>query len=196
METDNWEEEFRRLTAELAEDETLQVDSEQHLDNEQVCVALILAPMDNPSVLQSLLRLTQTNVDVVKLNPWAAVWMEVTDTSSEEDDVAALLTGTRPVPPAVDAVARLISKISRHGAVVMVSWLFENAGIEAGISGMVTGKRYVAGEPEDDLDAGLLLNDLEQKAEDLLLGRTRPSDYAGEEKKRSWRDIFRGGDQG
>lgn len=192
MDTEDWEEEFKRLTAELAEDESLQVDQPNQLPGHRLCVALVLSPMDNPEVLRALLALTQNSVEVVKLNPWAAVWMEVSEETSAEDDAAALITGSRPVPDAVDKVARVISKISRHGSVVLVSWLFEDTGIEPGISGVITGKRYVAGEPEEDLDAGLLLNDLDQKSEDLLLGRARPSDYEDVKPKRRWRDIFRG----
>ena len=188
----NWEEEFNRLTAELADDEALKIDEPQHLEGQQLCVALILAPTDNPEFLEAVLRLTSTDAQVVQLSPWAAAWMEVAADGSPEDETAAFLTGSRPVPEPVDKVARVISRISRHGAVAVVSWLFEDAGLEPGVSGMITGKRYVGGEPEQDLDAGLLLNDMDQKTEDLLLGRTRPEDYSNE-KKHGWFGKRRGG---
>lgn len=190
--SEDWEAEFRRLTAELAEEAPLQMETPQHLEGQKLCVALILAPMDNPELLEALLRLTRIEAQVVKLNPWAAAWMEVAGESSEEEETAAFLTGSRPVPEPVDKVARVISRISRHGAVVLVSWLFEDMGLEPGVSGMITGKRYVGGEPEDDLDAGLLLNDLDQKSEDLLLGRKRPEDFPPESKKRGWFGRRRG----
>ena len=58
-------------------------------------------------------------------------------------------------------------------------------------SGQITAKRYVAGEPEEDLDAGLILNTLGEKGEDLLLGRKRPEDYPPDEPKRGF--FRRGG---
>ncbi len=181
----DWEEEFKRLTAELAGDEILQVDEPQHLEGQKLSIAVVLAPTDNPEFLEAVLRLMSADAQVVKLNPWAAAWMEVAASPSQEEETAAFLTGSRPVPEQVDKVARVISRISRHGAVAIVSWLSEDAGYEPGVSGMITAKRYVAGEPEEDLDAGLLLNDMDQKTEDLLLGRTRPEDYPTE-KKRGW----------
>lgn len=192
MNNADWEEEFKRLTAELAADNSLQMEEPpRHLEGQKLCVALVLAPTDNPDFLEAVLRLTKTSAQVVQLNPWAAAWMEVPAESSEEEETAAFLTGSRPVPRPVDQIARVISKISRHGAVAIVSWLFEDMGLEPGVSGMITGKRYIAGEPEQDLDAGLLLNDMDQKSEDLLLGRTRPEDYPVE-KKRGWFGRRRG----
>ena len=41
----------------------------------------------------------------------------------------------------------------------------------------ITAQRYVNGSSEDDIPAGLLLGAMPQATEDLLLGRTLPSDY-------------------
>lgn len=157
------------------------MDEPPKLAGERLCVALVLAPMDNEDALATLLRLTGIPSVVVNLKPWAAAWLEVPEpaTAGEEE----LLTGSRPVPQAVDRVARVISRLSRHGSVALVSWLYAEGGTEPGVSGVVTAKRYVGGEAENDLDAGLLLNNLDLKAEDLLLGRARPEDYA---KKKRW----------
>lgn len=185
----DFEEEFRKLTAELAADDTLRVDDGYHLEKGKLCVALVLAPMDNADALEALLKLTGTPASVVKLDPWAAVWMEVSGESSDEDEMMGILTGQRQVPNPVDKVARVISKLSGYGSVAVISWLSENEGFEPGVSGLITAKRYIAGEAEADLPAGLLMNSLDNKAEDLLLGRTRPEDYGDE--SGGWKRFFR-----
>ncbi|MFT0762395.1 hypothetical protein VRY54_04965 [Actinomyces sp. F1_1611] len=191
MAEQDWEEEFRRLTGELGEDEALQVDPPDHLEQGRLCVALVLAPFANPSPLRTLLQLTKATAEVVQLETFSAVWLELPDAATEEEEMAAFLTGTRPVPAEVDRIARVLSKLTRHGAVALLSTLFENAGMEPGVSGQITAKRYVGGEPEEDLDAGLILNTLGEKGEDLLLGRKRPEDYPPDEPKRGF--FRRGG---
>lgn len=96
---------------------------------------------------------------------------------SDEDELAALLADTRPLPPKVDKVARLVSRLSKYGAVAMMSWLVDGDGVEPGVSGQITAQRYVSGEPQDAIPAGVLLGSMPQAAEDLLLGRTTPADY-------------------
>ena len=88
-----------------------------------------------------------------------------------------LLTGTRPMPDAVDRVARAVSGLSKYGAVALMSWLVEGDGVEPGVSGRISAQRYVAGEPEETIPAGLLMGSMPQATEDLLLGRTTPADY-------------------
>ena len=53
----------------------------------------------------------------------------------------------------------------------------EGDGVEPGVSGRISAQRYVAGEPEETIPAGLLMGSMPQATEDLLLGRTAPADY-------------------
>ncbi len=168
--------EFERLTADLS-------------SSGNRCIALVLSPLDNAVALEGMLKLSGVNSQVVKLNPWAAVWMEMPWKSSEEEEMAAFLTGHRQPPVEVDQVARVVSRLSRYGAVTLTSWLNDNTGIEPGVSGMITAKRYVAGEPEDDLSAGLVLSAIDVRAEDLLLGHSHPDDN----ESGGWRKFFRPG---
>lgn len=195
MNDEDFEEAFRQLTADLArEEEFPPFDAILPTEGKRICVALVLAPFDSAEALAALLKITKTTATVVKLNPWAAAYLEVHG-QTEEDDAAALLFGSRPAPPEVDRVARIISKISRYGSVAIVSWLSEDNGLEPGVSGTVTAKRYVGGEPEDDISAGVLLGSIDDKAEELLLGKTRPEDYEEEDESGGWRRFFRPGRQ-
>lgn len=190
MEEHDFEEAFRRLTAELAKDDDFLADPpEEATGGRKICVALVLAPFDSAQALGALLKITNTAAEVVKLDPWAAAYLEVRGELPEED-ASTLLTGSRPAPPAVDRVARVISRISRFGSVAIVSWLSEDNGFEPGVSGMVTAKRYVGGEPEEDISAGVLLGSLGSRAEDLLLGRARPEDFPDDEEG-GWKRFFR-----
>lgn len=187
MQDDELEEEFRRLTSELAETPELQVDDTE--SPKAVSVGLVLAPVDNAPALAALLKMSGQDVRVVKTDPWAAAWVPLSGESSSEDDEAALLTGYRPIPEPVDVVARAVSKLTPYGAVAIVSWLGDSEGVEVGISGDIAARRYVGGEPEERLEAGILLNQLDSVAEDLLLGRATPDDFPEDEG--GWRRFFR-----
>ena len=143
-----------------------------------LCTALVLVPFDSVAALLPVLKLAKAEATVVDLEPGLAVWLRLKGKSSVEDEASAFLTGTRPVPAEVDTIARVTSGVTRYGSVAVVSWLSDEQADEPGVSGVVTAKRYVGGEPDEDLVAGLLLNSLSDRAEDLLLGRAVPEDLA------------------
>ncbi len=153
------------------------VDESLHLEGGRLSVALVLAPVPSPEALHALLALSGVRETVVRLKPWTAVWLRVETRPSDEDEFASLLEDSRPMPQAVDKVARLVSRLSKYGAVAMMSWLVEGEGVEPGVSGQITARRYVQGEPEEDIPAGVLLGAMPPATEDLLLGRTLPGDY-------------------
>ena len=154
------------------------VDESLHLEGGRLSVALVLAPIAHPEVLHSLLALSDVRESVVRLKPWTAVWLRVETTPTDEEELDVLLTGNRPMPDAVDRVARVVSGLSKYGAVALMSWLVEGDGVEPGVSGRISAQRYVAGEPEETIPAGLLMGSMPQATEDLLLGRTAPADYS------------------
>ena len=138
---------------------------------------MILAPIPSAEALHSLLALSGIHEAVVRLKPWTGVWLRVQTQTTQEDELNVLLTGRREMPAEVDKVASVISRLSKYGAVAIMSWLVEGDGIEPGVSGQITAQRYVNGHSEDDIPAGLLLGAMPQATEDLLLGRTVPEDY-------------------
>ena len=141
------------------------VDESLHLEGGRLSVALVLAPISYPEALHSLLALTGVRESIVRLKPWTAVWLRVETTPTDEEELDALLTGQRPMPDA------------KYGAVALMSWLVEGDGVEPGVSGRISAQRYVGGEPEETIPAGLLLGAMPAATEDLLLGRTTPADY-------------------
>lgn len=153
------------------------VDESLHLEGGRLSVALVLAPVPSPEALHSLLSFAGMKVDVVRLAPWTAIWLRVETVPTDEEELDALLTGTREMPDVVDSAARTVSRLSRYGAVAVMSWLVEGEGVEPGVSGRISARRYVSGAPEEEIPAGVLLGSMSQAAEDLLLGRTVPSDY-------------------
>ncbi|AKU64728.1 hypothetical protein ADJ76_02160 [Schaalia meyeri] len=187
---DDIDAEFQSLVASLGESDAsgtsqptrdlddTPVDESLHLDGGRLSVALVLAPISYPEALHSLLALTGVRESIVRLKPWTAVWLRVGTTPTDEEELDALLTGQRPMPDAVDRVARAVSNLSKYGAVALMSWLVEGDGVEPGVSGRISAQRYVCGEPEETIPAGLLLGAMPAAAEDLLLGRTTPLDYA------------------
>ena len=153
------------------------VDESLHLEGGKLSVALVLAPIPSAEALHSLLALSGIHEAVVRLKPWTGVWLRVQTQTTQEEELNVLLTGRRPMPPGVDRIASVISRLSKYGAVAIMSWLVEGDGVEPGVSGQITAQRYVNGSSEDDIPAGLLLGAMPQATEDLLLGRTLPSDY-------------------
>ncbi|PID97780.1 MAG: hypothetical protein CSA82_02560 [Actinobacteria bacterium] len=174
---ENIDAEFRDLVAQLNGDDAAPEENSS-LDGGRLSVGLVLAPIPHPEALQSLIFLSGQRVNVVRLAPWSAAWVPVEKTSGDEDDFASLLAEEHSMPKQVDELARIVSRLSKYGAVAVMSWLIEGEGVEVGISGHITARRYVNGQPEDDIPAGVLLGSLPQAAEDLLLGRTTPTDYS------------------
>lgn len=165
--------EFRDLVSGMEDPGT---DSPLHLDEGKLSVALVMAPLPSTQALFSLLSLSGHQYDVVRVKPWTAAWIRVPLAQTEQDEFESLLAEERSMPQEVDAVARAVSRLSKYGAVAMMSWLVEG-GAEPGVSGQITARRYVSGQPEEDIAAGVLLSTLPPAAEDLLLGRTTPADY-------------------
>lgn len=161
------------------------------------CLALILSPIDSAPALRAALDMVGSPAPVVAFRPGTAVYMEVAlgspTEASEADEMAALLGEDRPLPKEVNDMAILLSKLSAQGAVALVSWLAEDVSAEeiAGttgdgatskaddekstgapsLEGNIVAQRFVSGEPEERLSAGLVLASINLAAEELLLGR-------------------------
>lgn len=149
--------------------------------------ALILSPVDAPRALRAALDLVGSPAPVVQLGSLTAVYLdEESDPSEEEVDedaaLLALLGDDRPIPEAVDKMAKLVSKLAKPGSVALVAFTAEDASVEVGegsppaLTGTILGRRYVGGKPEEKVSAGLVLAGLPLAAEELLLGRLAPSE--------------------
>ena len=98
------------------------VDEALHLEGGKLSVALILAPIPSAEALHSLLALSGIHEAVVRLKPWTGVWLRVQTQTTQEDELNVLLTGRRAMPAEVDKVASVISRLSKYGAVAIMSW--------------------------------------------------------------------------
>lgn len=98
-------------------------------------------------------------------------------TPTDEEELDTLPISQCPVPDAVDRVARVVLNLSRYEAVVLMSWLVEDDDVEPGVSGHISVQRYVGGGSGETIPAGLPLGAMPAATEDLLLGRTTPTDY-------------------
>ncbi|MDO5720193.1 MAG: hypothetical protein Q4P05_05605 [Actinomycetaceae bacterium] len=147
-------------------------DESLHLAGGKHSVGLVLAPIAPAKSVSDLLALYGVSRWVVPIAGQVALWFEITEDDDFEFDT--LLGDERPLPEECDAYARVMSRLSKFGAVAVVSALTEEERI---INGDVIARRYVNGEPEEPIPAGLLVNWMDPRAEDLLLGRTHPSDY-------------------
>ena len=164
-------------TKALKDPDDVPVDESLHLDGGKLSVGLVLAPIPSPGALHSLLALSGLKLSVVRLKPWTAIWQRVETQPTDEEELDALLSGQRPMPAPIDEAARVVSRLSKYGAVAVMSWLVEGDGVEPGVSGRITAQRYVNGQPEETIPAGGLLGAMPQATEDLLLGRSTPEDY-------------------
>lgn len=178
--------EKRRLGAEAADDDP-QVEAfmralsgeldapAPHFDMRKT-VAVVLTPLVDAEALTALLAMSKLDASVVPTSTGAVACLEVPVKVS--DDIESLLGASRPMPPEAESLAAEISRFSRMGAVLLVSWLVEGDAVEPGVSGQITARRYIAGAPEADLPAGLVISGLDQRVEDLLLGRINPQDVS------------------
>ena len=149
------------------------VDESLHLEEGAQRIGLIFAPLRPASAVARMLGMYKIARWIVPIDHQIVLYLEL-DPDDEEEEFASLLGEERPMPEEVDRFAKVISKLSKFGAVAVVSTLAEEDSL---VSGSVYARRYVNGKPEDAIPAGLLINSIDIRAEDLLLGRSRPQDY-------------------
>ncbi|ROR74192.1 hypothetical protein [Bogoriella caseilytica] len=152
-------------------------------------LALILTPVASAEALGALCSVAGLDVEIVPARTGAVVVLEVTPQKAASDgdwDIAELLGGhNEGFPPAAETLARDLVRVVRHDVVLICGDLANDVGIETGLSGQLTARRYsvpegkaVEGETED-VPAGLILAGADQVVEDLILGRARPGDVPG-----------------
>lgn len=162
-------------------------------------VGLVISPIDAPAALRAALDLVGSPAPVVHLGTTTGVYLSSDSEDGEpqpdgDDDaeLLALLGDERPAPKSVQEMAELVSKLSRPGAVAFVSWIRQGDGDGVDPTGTITARRYVAGEAEDLLSAGLVLAGMPLVAEELLLGRLKPEDVPDFRPGGNWLGWFQG----
>ncbi|GAA4423924.1 hypothetical protein GCM10023169_20160 [Georgenia halophila] len=152
-------------------------------------LALVLTPVASAPALAGLCSIAGIDVDVVPSSSGAVAALEIVPEkkpASDDWDISQLFGGEDGgFPPAAEDLAANLSRLTRAGVVLLVGDLATDVGIESGLSGQLSARRYTGGEPEEDVPAGLILAGADQVVEDLILGRTRPGSVKGHQRSGS-----------
>ena len=129
-----------------------------------VKVAVVLTPLASAEALAALCAMSELDCTVVPARSGAFAVKEFVSAHVEWD---------------VSELASTLSRLSRAGVVLLTADLATDVGIESGLSGTITARRYTNGDAGEDAAAGLLLASVDQEVEDVLLGATRADDIRG-----------------
>ncbi|WP_243118223.1 hypothetical protein [Actinomyces wuliandei] len=143
-----------------------------------VKVAVVVTPVASAQALAALCAVGNLECVVVPSSSGALAVRQMVS-AHEEWDISELVGGADTEPAEAAELAANLSRVSRAGVVLMTADLATDVGIESGLSGTVTARRYVDGAAGEDASAGLLLASMDQVVEDVLLGATAPQDVPG-----------------
>ncbi|AWE42314.1 hypothetical protein [Actinobaculum sp. 313] len=150
---------------------------------------VILTPFDQAEVVAGIASLQHLDVAVVPTSSGALVVRELPVPQYDEWDIRNILgpddadleelaASGEPADNA-PAVAAFFSRLSKYGVVLLDVNLDDGDGFDAGVAGTVRAWRYQAGEPGEEISAGLLLNSAEPLLEKIILGQEKPEDHGG-----------------
>lgn len=159
-----------------------------------LCRALIATPIDAPAALRAALDMMGSPASVISTGSGSGVYLEV-EGEDADAEMMTLLGEDRPLPDQVDTMARLLSKLTKNGAVVVASWVTPSPSNEdeendspksTALVGSMVARRYVNAQPEETLPVGMVLNTMSVAAEELLLGRITLDEVDGFSEKGPW----------
>lgn len=143
-----------------------------------VKVAVVLTPLASADALAALCAMSDLDCTVVPARSGAFAVKEFVSAHAQWD-VAELLGGAETEPAEAAELASALSRLSRGGVVLLTADLATDVGIELGLSGTITARRYENGTAGQEASAGLLLSAVDQVVEDVLLGLTKAEDVKG-----------------
>ncbi|WP_136192208.1 hypothetical protein [Actinomyces procaprae] len=143
-----------------------------------VKIAIVLTPLAGADALAALCAVGGLDCWVVPSRSGAIAVKEFVSAHAEWD-IAELLGGADTEPAEAAELAAALSRLSRPGVVLVTADLATDVGIETGLSGTITARRFRGGEAGEEISPGLLLPDLDEVVEDLLFGATRVQDAPG-----------------
>lgn len=132
-------------------------------------IAVVLTPLASASALAALCAMSDLDCTIVPARSGAIAVKEFVSAHAEWD-VAELLGGVETEPAEAAELAKALSRLSRGGVVLMTADLATDVGIESGLSGTITARRYEDGSAGEEASSGLLLSAVDQVVEDILLG--------------------------
>lgn len=135
-------------------------------------VGMILTPFADIQQIAAILSVYKLSRWLVSFDGQVAMWLELDP--EDPNNMDRLLGDERPMPEECDRFARMLSKLSPVGVVAVVSNILEEDGE---VNGDVRARRYLNGEPEEIINAGMLIATMNYDLEDFLLGRLHPGSY-------------------
>ena len=141
-------------------------------------IAVVLTPLASANALAALCAMSDLDCTIVPARSGAIAVKEFVSAHAEWD-VAELLGGVETEPAEAAELAKALSRLSRGGVVLMTADLATDVGIESGLSGTITARRYENGAAGEEASSGLLLSAVDQVVEDILLGIVRADDVEG-----------------
>lgn len=142
----------------------------------------ILTPFNNVKVVAGICALHSLAVQVCMTSAGVIVFRNLPVPVYDEWDIRQItgeLPDNEPQNPSDNGalVAALLSSLSPYGVVLMdVNVDDSEEGFEPGVSGMVRARRFLEGEPGEEIASGLLLNGLDLDVENIVVGEGLPED--------------------
>ncbi|MDO4243686.1 MAG: hypothetical protein Q4C85_08010 [Actinomyces sp.] len=143
-----------------------------------VKVAVVLTPIANAEALAGLCAMSGLDCTIVPAASGAFAVKEFVSAHAEWD-VAELFGGLETEPAEAAELAGALSRFSRGGVVLLTADLATDVGIEKGLSGTITARRYDNGAAGEEASAGLLLAGVDQVVEDVLIGAVKADEVRG-----------------
>lgn len=144
---------------------------EQSVPAKRSAVAVVLTPVASAPALAAICAMANLDAHIIPTKHGALAARVIAQ--GTEPDPEELLTGA---PAEATALARALSRTARDGVVLLVSHLGEG---DEGLTGSITGRRFVNQEPADEVAAGLILASADDVVEQLLLGSLTPEEAPG-----------------
>ena len=166
----NIDDEFAALVADL--------DTQDSQLPKAVKIAIVLTPLLDAQVLASFAALSEHECWAVPSSTGAFAVKELVSTH-EQWDISELVGGVDSEPQEAADLAKDLSRLTREGVVLLTADLATDVGIETGLSGQVTARRYENGQAGEELSAGLIMSALDAAVEDILFGITKVEDVPG-----------------
>ena len=125
-----------------------------------VKIAIVLTPLLDAQVLASFAALSEHECWAVPSSTGAFAVKELVSTH-EQWDISELVGGVDSEPQEAADLAKDLSRLTREGVVLLTADLATDVGIETGLSGQVTARRYENGQAGEELSAGLIMSALD-----------------------------------
>ncbi|QJC21873.1 hypothetical protein [Arcanobacterium buesumense] len=156
---------------------------------------LILTTFQDPQVVAAILTLRSISAMTLPTDSGVVVMHDIPVKSFDDWDISELLgtvdkvasedisfvedSDNADISDQPELVAAMLSRLSPYGVVLLTAQLGDDIGAEEGTSGLVSAVRFIDGQRDEDIPAGLLLNVIDPVIELLMLGQTDPATLPG-----------------